>query len=86
MDRAQRKRRAMIGAMALLQWRDRMAKENAEREMVQAKCEEMVRAKYERMIAEMRAQADAPRTASHTTPCKLVAVAVHSNGAAGVTS
>jgi len=68
MTRAQRKRRAVIGAIALLEWRDRMAREDADREMVRAKYEEMVRARYDLMVAEMRTLADEfwkPRAASH---------------------
>jgi hypothetical protein len=88
MTKAQRKRRAVIGAIALLEWRDRMAREDADREMVRAKYEEMVRARYDLMVAEMRTQADEfwkPRAASQT-PCKLIKGMVHSNGAAGALS
>ena len=81
MTKAQRRRHAVLGALALLEWRDRMRRENAERE--NADREMMTR--YEFMVAEMRAQADEPRAASRT-PCKLAIAAVHSNGAAGVLS
>jgi hypothetical protein len=81
MTKAQRRRRAVIGAIALLEWRDRMRRENVDREDAERKT--MVQ--YELMIAEMRAQADEPRTASRA-PCKRITAAVHSNGAAGVLS
>jgi hypothetical protein len=81
MTRAQRKRRAVIGAIALLEWRDRMRRENADRE--NAERETMVR--YDLMVAEMQAQADEPRAASRTI-CKLIIAMVHSNGAAGALS
>jgi hypothetical protein len=81
MTRAQRKRRAAIGAIALLEWRDRMRGENADRE--NAERETMMR--FELMVAEMQAQADEfwkPRTASQT-PCKLVTAKFRGDGAAG---
>ena len=81
MDRERRKRRAVIGAMALLEWRDRMARENADRE----NAERATMMRYYLMIAEMRAELDEPHAASHT-PCVMVAAAVHGNGAAGATS
>jgi hypothetical protein len=62
MDKAQRKRRAVIGAIALLEWRDRMTRENTERENV----EREMMARYAIFIAAMRAQAEefaAPREA-----------------------
>jgi hypothetical protein len=71
-SRAQRKRhrRAVIGAIALLEWRDRMRRENADRE----RAERETTMRYERMVAEMRAEAAefwAPRPA---TPRRLVVV------------
>jgi hypothetical protein len=62
MTRAQRKRRAAIGALALLEWRVHMARENADRE----NAEREIMARYQLMIAEMRAQVEefaAPREA-----------------------
>ena len=61
MDKGQRKRRAATAALALLVWRDRMARDNAVR--VEAERETTMR--YELMIAEMRRQAElvAPREA-----------------------
>lgn len=85
MDKAQRRRRAMIGAMALLEWRDRMAEEEARNRTTRAKAERETAAQFDLMIAEMQAELDAPRAASHT-PCVMVAAAVHGNGAAGATS
>ena len=81
MDKAERKRRAALAAVALLEWRDTMRRENAERENAARE----VQTRYEFMLAQMREQADAPRTAS-STPCTLVAAMVHGNGAAGVLS
>jgi hypothetical protein len=49
MDKAQRKRRAVIGAIALLNWRN-MTREDAVSEMMQAR--------YDLMLAEMRRQAE----------------------------
>jgi hypothetical protein len=54
MTKAQRKRRAATAALALLEWRDRMARENADRENAER---EMVM-RYELMVAEMRRQAE----------------------------
>jgi hypothetical protein len=54
MTKAQRKRRAARGALALLEWRDRMHREEAARE--EAERETMVR--YETMVAAMRRQAE----------------------------
>jgi hypothetical protein len=62
MTRAQRKRRAATAALALLEWRDRMARENAERE----NAEREMAMRYQLMVAEMRRQAEefvAPREA-----------------------
>ena len=81
MDKAQRKRRAAVGAIALLEWRNRMARENTERENV----ERETMARYAIFIAEMRAQADKPRAPSRTT-CVLIKGMVHSAGAAGALS
>jgi hypothetical protein len=50
MDRELRKRRAAVGALALLNWRNQMAG-NADRELMQAK--------YELMVAAMRVEAEA---------------------------
>lgn len=54
MNKAQRKRRAAVGALSLLEWRDRMRRENADR--ANAERETMVR--YETMLAAMRRQAE----------------------------
>jgi hypothetical protein len=82
MTRAERKRRAATAALALLEWRDRMARENADRE--NAERETTVR--YGLMVAAMQAQADEfgnrPRRESPTR-CDLVSAMVHGNGAAG---
>jgi hypothetical protein len=58
MDKGQRKRRAAVGAIALLEWRDRMAREEARDRMVRANAEREMTMRYERMIAEMRRQAE----------------------------
>jgi hypothetical protein len=85
MDKGQRKRRAVIGAIALLEWRDRMAREDAKDRMARETADRETMMRYERMIAQMRAQADAPRAARQTT-CVLVKGMVHGNGAAGALS
>ena len=58
MTKAQRKRRAVIGAMALLEWRDRMAEEEARNRMIRANAEREMAIRYETMLAEMRLQAE----------------------------
>jgi hypothetical protein len=78
MNRAQRKRRAAIGAIALLEWRTSMARENGARE----KAEREMMQQFDGMIAEMRAQADKPRAASQA-PCTLITAMVRGDGAAG---
>jgi len=50
MDKELRKRRAAVGALALLRWRNQMAGGDADRERA--------RAKYELMIAAMRREAE----------------------------
>jgi hypothetical protein len=88
MTRAQRKRRAVIGAIALLGWRNQMASEDAKNRAAKENAEREMMMRYDRMIAEMQAQADEfwkPRAASQT-PCKLIKGMVHSNGAAGALS
>jgi hypothetical protein len=85
MDRAQRKRRAIIGAMALLEWRDQVAREEARELARRANAERAMTARFELMIAAMRVQADAPRAASRA-PIKTTVAMVCGNGAAGVTS
>lgn len=82
MDRAERKRRAAVAAMALLEWRARMAKENAARENADHEME----LRFFIMLAEMRVQADEfwKRGTSKTALISAGASAsVHSNGAAG---
>jgi hypothetical protein len=81
MDKAERKRRAAVGALALLEWRQRMIRENTERE----NADREMALRFDTMIAEMRAQADAPHAASRAT-CVLVKGMVHSAGAAGALS
>jgi hypothetical protein len=71
----------VVGAVALLEWRERVNREIAAR----AKAERKVAARYELFVAEMRTQAEAPRVASRQ-PCKLITAMVSGNGAAGVLS
>jgi hypothetical protein len=85
MTKAQRKRRAVVAALALLEWRDRMAEEEARNRMIRANAERDVTARYEIFIAEMRTQAEAPRVASRQ-PCMLITASVSGNGAAGAVS
>ncbi|MGB6398374.1 MAG: hypothetical protein WBF73_22215 [Bradyrhizobium sp.] len=82
MTRAERKRRAVIGAIALLEWRDRMARENADRE----NAEREMMARYELTLEEMRRAVSEPHPLASPTPCKLIMAMVHSNGAAGALS
>lgn len=83
-DRAQRKRRAATAALALLEWRNRMARENAERENT----ERETAMRYELMVAEMRRQTEeftAPREARLSTePASSAGLpACHGNGHVG---
>jgi hypothetical protein len=81
MDKAQRKRHAAIAAVALLEWRDHMARENANRE----NAEREVTVRYGLMIAAMAEEADKPR-AARQTPCKTITAKFRGDGAAGVLS
>ena len=58
MDKQQRKRRAVIGAISLLEWRDRMAREDARDRMAREKADREMMMRYELMVAEMRKQAE----------------------------
>ena len=84
MDKGQRKRRAATAALALLEWRDRMRRENADREEI----ERETTMRYELMLAEMLRQADkfvAPREARlRTEPTTSAGLpACHGTGHAG---
>jgi hypothetical protein len=58
MNKAQRKRRAVVGAVALLEWRDQMAREDARDRAQRANAEREVTARFETMLAAMRRQAE----------------------------
>lgn len=81
MTRTQRKRNAAVAAMAILDWRDRMARENTER--VNAELEIMAR--YEIMLQQMQAEAERFRKLriEHRAICTLVTAMVRGDGAAG---
>jgi hypothetical protein len=83
MDKKQRKRRAAVAATALLEWRDRMAREEARNRMAKEIAEREMTTRYERTVAEMRTQLEErPRAASQTT-CTMVAGMVNGAGATG---
>lgn len=60
MDKRQRHRRAVNAAIALLEWRDHMARELAARQHAEREME----LRFFLMLAAMRLQADEPHTAS----------------------
>jgi hypothetical protein len=85
-DRAQRKRRAVIGAIALLEWRNRMAEEDARNRMTREDADREMVMKYQLMVAEMRRQAEEFSWRKPATPSPFQSVslpACHGTGHCG---
>jgi hypothetical protein len=74
MTKAQRKRRAVIGAIALLEWRDRMAQEDARDRRAKEIADRETALRFETMVAEMRRQVEEFGKPRPAKPPRLVVV------------
>jgi hypothetical protein len=81
--KAERKRRAALAAVALLEWRNQMASEDARNRAAKENADHKKMQRYEQMIADMQVEAGKPHAASQVS-CKMITANFRGDGGVGI--